>query len=121
MANAIKGEVGFRAAGADWKLLYDFNALCTIEQELEIDVEDIGAKLTSPTTIRSVFRIGLEAHHGAMTDLEAGRLIHDMGAPEAAQVIGRAFQAAFPDATAGDPASAEGKAPTRKPGTGRKP
>lgn len=117
MANAIKGEVGFEAAGSKWTLVYDFNALCTIESELDVDVDDVGARLNSPTMIRSVFRIGLEAHHGAMSDIEAGRLIHDMGAPAAAQVIAQAFQAAFPDA-AGE--SAEGNAPktARTRGTG---
>jgi len=118
MANAIKGEIGFNAAGNDWTLVYDFNALCTIEQELEVDVADVGDKLASPTMIRSVFRIGLEAKHGAMSDLEAGRLIHDLGPPMAAELIGRGFQAAFPDASAAG-ASAEGKEQPKSRGSGR--
>jgi hypothetical protein len=117
MADAIKGEVGFAAAGQNWKLVYDFNALCTIEQELDVDVADVGDKLNSPVMIRSIFRIGLEAHHGVMSDLEAGRLIHAMGAPAAAEVIGKAFQAAFPEAGAGDDTSTGGKAPRKRPGT----
>lgn len=118
MANGIKGEVGFKVAGSDWTLVYDFNALCTIEQELDVDVADVGTKLSSPSMIRSVFRIGLEAKHGGMSDLEAGRLIHDLGAQASAEVIGRAFQAAFPEAASAD-ASAEGNAPTKRGGTGR--
>lgn len=120
MAVTIKGEVGFRATEKSWTLVYDFNALCTIEEELEVDVADVGEKLSSPRMIRSIFRIGLAAHHGAMSDLEAGRLIHDMGAAEAAQVIAKAFQAAFPEAK--PDGSAEGNAPKAKShGTGRKP
>lgn len=120
MAVTIKGEVGFRATGQSWTLVYDFNALCTIEEELEVDVADVGEKLSSPKMIRSIFRIGLAAHHGAMSDLEAGRLIHDMGAAEAAQVIAKAFQAAFPEAK--DGGGTEGNEPkTKSRGTGRKP
>ncbi|MEN2749232.1 hypothetical protein [Sphingomonas sp. T9W2] len=118
MANAIKGEVPFTAAGGSFMLLYDFNALCTIEQDLEIDVADIGSKLSSASMLRSVFRIGLEAHHGAMSDIEAGRLIHDLGVEQAGEIIGKAFKAAFPDAAKGD---GEGNVPApKKPGTGRK-
>lgn len=118
MATKIKGEVSFPAAGSTWTLVYDFNALCSIEDELEVKIDDVGERLSSPSMIRSVFRIGLAAHHGVMTDLEAGRIIHDMGAAAAAQVIGEAFQAAFPPPA--EPGSAEGKAPApRKRGTGR--
>ncbi|UYY60105.1 hypothetical protein [Sphingomonas sp. S2-65] len=125
MAETIKGEVAFKAADQNWKLVYDFNALCTIEEELEVDVADIGEQLSKPTMIRSIFRIGLAAHHGALSDLEAGRLIHDMGVAEAAQVVTKAFVAAFPEAKV--VGSAGGKAPApkpkpapKKPGTGRK-
>ena len=114
MANAIKGEVAFKAAGGDFKLVYDFNALCSIEEELEVDPTELGAKLSSPGTIRTVFRIGLAAHHGAMTDLEAGRLIHSMGMQSAGETIAKAFKAAFPDADT--TASTEGKAQRKKSG-----
>lgn len=117
MANATKGEIAFTAAGGSFTLLYDFNALCTIEQDLEIDVADVGSKLSSASMLRSVFRIGLEAHHGAMSDIEAGRLIHDLGVEQAGEVIGKAFKAAFPDAA---PGGGEGNGPAKKPGTGRK-
>lgn len=116
MATKIKGEIAFDAAGSKWTLVYDFNALCTIEEELDVKVDEVGERLNSPSMIRSIFRIGLAAHHGVMTDLEAGRLIHDMGAPAAAKVIGEAFQAAFPAPS--DAPSAEGNG-RRKPGTGR--
>lgn len=117
MANATKGEIAFTAAGGSFTLLYDFNALCTIEQDLEIDVADVGSKLSSASMLRSVFRIGLEAHHGAMSDIEAGRLIHDLGVEKAGEVIGKAFKAAFPDEIL---EGGEGNVPPKKPGTGRK-
>lgn len=98
MANPLKGEIGFTVEGEPWTLLYDFNALCTIEQDLGVALQDVGDRLTSPTMIRSIFRIGLEARHGTMTDLEAGRLIHAIGVETGAELIGKAFAAAFPEA-----------------------
>jgi hypothetical protein len=116
MANPIKGEVACKIGEQEFILLYDFNALCTIEADLGVDVEQLGERLASPTMIRSIFRIGLEAKHGLMTDLEAGNLIHQLGVQPAAEVIAKAFQAAFPDPGA----SAEGKAAIpKKPGTGK--
>jgi hypothetical protein len=114
MANPIKGEVACKIGEQEFILLYDFNALCTIEADLGVDVEQLGERLASPTMIRSIFRIGLEAKHGLMSDLEAGNLIHQLGVQPAAEVIAKAFQAAFPEP------SAEGKAKTQtKTGTGK--
>jgi hypothetical protein len=54
-----------------------------------------------------------------MSDLEAGRLIHDLGVNEAAQLIARAFKAAFPEAK--DDSEQAGNAKPKNRGTGRKP
>ena len=114
MANGTKGEVAFTAAGGSFTLVYDFNALCTIESELGIDPDQLGT-ISGPSMVRSVFRVGLDARHPGMTDLEAGHLIHEIGMEKAGELIADAFKAAFPDAK---PASAEGKAPrSKKPGT----
>jgi len=110
MANGTKGEVAFNAAGGGFTLVYDFNALCTIETELGIDPDQLGT-ISGPSMVRSVFRVGLDARHPGLTDMEAGRLIHDIGMEKAGELIATAFKAAFPDAK---PASAEGKAPRAK-------
>ena len=110
MSESIKGEVAFKADDRNWKLVYDFNALCTIETELGIDPDQLGT-ISGPSMVRSVFRVGLDAHHPGLTDMEAGRLIHDIGMEKAGELIATAFKAAFPDAK---PASAEGKAPRPK-------
>jgi hypothetical protein len=114
MANPIKGEVACMVGEHEYILLYDFNALCTIEVDLGVDVEQLGERLASPTMIRSIFRIGLEARHGLMSDLEAGNLIHQLGVQPAAELIAKAFQASFPEP------SAEGKVTDqKKTGTGK--
>jgi len=121
MANKLKGEVPFTACGSDFVLVMDFNALCAIDTELDIGIDEIGAKLAgSAPTIRSVFRIGLAAKHGEMTDLEAGRLIGDMGPTRAAELLAEALKAAFPEVQTPGNGAAPGKPAPRKPGTTRK-
>ena len=58
------------------------------------------------------------AHHGRLSDIEAGNLIHQLGLEEAGALITKAFQGAFPDASAGGKAKPANKA-TRGSGRGR--
>jgi len=118
MANKLKGEVAFNACGSNFTLVMDFNALCEIDTDLGIGIDEIGAKLAgSAPTIRSVFRIGLAAKHGEMTDLEAGRLIGDIGPTKAAELLAEALQASFPEVAkpGADPRAAPGKPAPKKP------
>ncbi|WP_066486129.1 hypothetical protein [Sphingomonas sp. CCH9-F2] len=118
MANPIKGEVGFSVGEGRFTLAYDFNALCTMEGDLDVSIEDVGTKMDSISAVRTMFRIGLEAHHGRLSDIEAGNLIHQLGLEEAGALITKAFQGAFPDASAGGKAKPANKA-TRGSGRGR--
>jgi hypothetical protein len=115
MANPMKGEARFEAAGQAWVLTFSFNELVTLEEELGVKVADLGEKLgDSAKIVRTVFRICLEAQHGQMTDREAGDLISAVGPQEAALLIGKAFSAAFPKGSGGaDPRLPVG-APARK-------
>jgi hypothetical protein len=123
MANPMKGQARFEAAKKPWTLTFGFNELVSLEDELGVKVDEIGAKLgESARMVRTVFRVCLEAEHGQMTDREAGDLISEIGLQEAAQHIAKAFAAAFPSGSAEagppQPASAPArKRPTR--GTGK--
>ncbi|AHE57431.1 hypothetical protein [Sphingomonas sanxanigenens] len=94
----LKGEVAVNAGGDQFTLLLDFNALCAVETELGIDMMEIGENMRSLPTIRSLFRIALEARHGKMTDLEAGNIIQKIGVVSASELLGKAVEASFPDA-----------------------
>lgn len=119
MANKLKGEVAFTAFETSFTLVMDFNALCSIDSELGIGINEIGARLAgSPATIRSVFRIGLETKHGAMTDLEAGRIIGEVGPARASELLAQAMTAAFPEAAEGTGSPQTGK---KRTGTTAKP
>jgi hypothetical protein len=118
----MKGEARFEAAGQAWVLTFSFNELVSLEEELGVKVAELGEKLgDSARTVRTVFRICLEAQHGKMTDAAAGDLISEVGPQEAALLIGKAFTAAFPKGSGGaDPRRPVGApAPKKKArGTG---
>jgi len=114
MASKLKGEVAFTSFETPFTLVMDFNAICSIDSELGIGIDEIGEKLSgSAPTIRSVFRIGLAAKHGDMTDIEAGRIIGEIGPTRAAELLAEALTAAFPEAAKGT--GNPPKAPVRKP------
>lgn len=119
----MRGEARFEAAGQAWVITFSFNELVSLEDELGVKIAELGGKLgDSARTVRTVFRICLEAKHGVMTDSAAGDLISEIGPQEAAQLIGKAFSAAFPQGTAvadpRKPAGAPAKKRTRGTGTG---
>lgn len=122
MTNPMRGEASFELEGERYTLTFSFNELVALEDEMGVKVEDLAATLSEKArTIRTVFRICLEAKHGAMTDQEAGNLISAIGPAAAAEVVGKALAAAFPQEATPDPrkpASASAKKRTRNPGIG---
>jgi hypothetical protein len=107
MANPLKGEValppvavpGFEGGGT---VLLDFNALCTLEQELGTGVEEMGGEaLQSPAKMRQVFRVSLEEHHGKVDDRAVGKIIQALGPDVAGELMLTAFKRSFPEAAKG--------------------
>lgn len=102
MGNAIKGVVTFEAGDELYNLVFDFNAMCEIEDEFDMPVAEFGAKkVWRAKEIRSLFRIGLSRQHPEVGDEDAGNIITKIGAKRAGELIGQAFQAANPPQEAG--------------------
>jgi hypothetical protein len=108
----MKGTVPFVAEGQGYTLLLDFNALCELSGELP-DLMNGGAELKDPRHIRLVFHAALMAKHPDLTVLDAGRIIQAVGIVEAAELLGKAFNASFGEA--GEPSE---NPPKRSRGTG---
>ena len=94
MANAIKGEVSFPAGEETYTFVFDFNAICELETEIE-GGDFASADLQKPSVIRKVFCIGLQAHHPDIDEKAAGAIIHEIGPATAAEVIARSFELAY--------------------------
>lgn len=106
MANPHKGEVGFTADGREWVLRYSANALCTLEDALDMSTGEMVARLQDAggvrmTTLRAVFWAGLQDHHKDVSKERAGELMDEVGYDKAGSLIGQAFARTFPEEEAG--------------------
>lgn len=98
MANPHKGEVAFEANGETYKLVFDFNAICELEDALGVSASAIGEAIGDKlSNLRTVFRIGLSRHHN-LSDPETGDILTDIGGEKAGELIGQAFSLSFPSA-----------------------
>ena len=111
----VRGIVKFEANGATHSLQFSINALVALEDALGVGVAQIGDKLSgkdgNPVGIkdmRTLFRCGLIENWegGEPTEKQAGSIMTDIGLGRAAELIGEAFAAAFPDAV--EPVGDEG-------------
>lgn len=96
MANAARGEVTFKVGAARYTLKFSTNAICELEEHLDLGLNSIVANMERLTTVRALLWAGLRAHHPEMTISGAGELIDKCGMTEATEVIGKALTAAFP-------------------------
>lgn len=117
MANRRKGEVELVAGDDLYHLRFSTNAICSLEEELDIGINELGEKLSDPrqfriSTFRSIVRSCLTT---PVTIEQAGEIIDKVGIAEVGKAVGLAFQVAFPDAAAGE--QGNGKAATGGTGT----
>jgi tail tube GTA-gp10-like protein len=108
MANPHKGEVEFTVGKKVYTLKFSINAMCELENALGGSVVDIANTLSDPSkmgvkTMRTVFWAGLRDHHEALDEIEAGRVMDELGLVEASQLVATAFAKAFPEAQAPGP------------------
>lgn len=127
-ANAARGE----AKLGDHTLVFDFNALCALEEAMGQPVATVFASMQpgpdgeAPTvplrTFRALVWAGLQAHHPGTSEQQAGNLIQaNGGAQAAADAITAAFAAAMPEAKdGGDPQAAAGGTGSPSSPRGRK-
>ena len=96
--------VTFAAQGKTLRLRFGINALCELEEQHDIGMAEIGAKLQDKPRLgflRSVFAIGLRDEQPDMTDAEAGEIMTDIGMDQVGDLLGKALTAAFPTAKPG--------------------
>lgn len=105
MANALKGEVGFRTSdGQQHVLRFSTNAIIEIEQALDKTVLEVSQMLSDINslrmgTVRTIFWAGLRDRRVGISLSEAGEIMNDVGFGRALELIGQGFTAAFPTAS----------------------
>lgn len=102
MANPNRGEVALLVGDQEYKLSFSINAICELEDALDMPVAKVADKLNDTdnirmTMIRTVVWAALRDHHADMTVNDAGQIATDAGIPVVMEAIGRAFTLAFPE------------------------
>jgi hypothetical protein len=103
-ANPLKGEFGFTCGGVEYVLVYTVDALCALEDRLNMSVVQIGEAFGGDprlTFLRIVFHAGLHEYHPDLTPKQAGELMQAYGLEKAGNMVGTAFMAAFGEPEAG--------------------
>jgi hypothetical protein len=104
LANKNRGEVSFEANEKSYTMRFSANALCELEDVLNMGVNDVAEQMSKPKnlrikTVRGIFWAGLRDYHPEITIQQAGELIQDITLPRCLELIGKAFNLAFQDST----------------------
>lgn len=123
MANGVRGETELEVEGERYLLVLDFNALCSLEDHLDLSVADITQRLRGNirgSFLRSVLWGALQRHHEGVSEAEAGNIIQAAGVSEVLLKIWEAVNRAFPAKAEGDANAPEDppKPKRRRAGTG---
>jgi len=113
MANQNRGEVTLPVGDKEYKLAFSVNALCELEDALDMPVAKIGELLNDSAnlrmgTVRKVIWAALRDHHEEIDLKEAGKLATDI--PLVMSKIGEAFRLAFPSGGGNDSRPPKAKA-----------
>ena len=124
MTNPIRGEVPLACGARTYTLVFDFNALCTLESALNKKANEIVQMLAGEVSgdmVRTLVWAGLQEYWPEVELRQAGRVVGEAGVQTCLDKVIESFRLAFPrpeDANATeDPPKSPAKA--RKVGTGK--
>ena len=123
MANPSKGEVALEAGGKAYKLCFSANALCELEDALDMPIEQIGVALSDPKlrrikTVRACLWAGLTEFQPDITIKQAGEIVQELSLVKAMVLVGEAMTLAFPEQASGVPDPQTPGGPKAASGTG---
>ena len=97
MSNSMRGAVAFTVNGEERIIRFSTNAMCRYQDAAgETLMQAVDALQKAPDDMRRLRALFLAGVPGIKSEDEAGDLMDDLGLMEASQLIGRAFEAAFP-------------------------
>lgn len=120
MANPHRGHVDLTAGGVVYRLVFNNNAICELENLMDKPAQAIFEGLGNPGeirigVIRNLLWAGLREHHEELTLKDVSRVIDECGLAEAFEVVQEAIMLAFPPA---DEPADDRPTKRRKAGTG---
>lgn len=112
MANPHRGSVALQVGDRAYTLSFSVNAICELEDALDMPVAGIVNLLNEPervrmSSVRTIIWAALRDHHDEVDEKAAGEIATEVGVPTVMEKIGEAFSLAFP--------AQEGKGKPRPP------
>ncbi|MFC0246791.1 GTA-gp10 family protein [Falsochrobactrum ovis] len=101
MANHYRGSVALQVGDQAYTLSFSVNALCELEDLLNLPVAKIAATMNDAedvriSTVRALVWGALRDHHSEIDLKGAGDIASTAGIPACMEAIGQAFRLAFP-------------------------
>lgn len=134
MANKFRGEADLEftrevegeTRPAKFKLVFDANAFCEIEDLTGMNLGGLMDAMSDPKklsfrTLRAMVLGGLSRHHPELELADAGDIISDAGMEETMAALMGAFSSAMPTKKGKAPGEVKPPARKSKSGTGTKP
>ena len=92
----------------EYKLAFDFNALCLAEKEVGPLGNVIGEmSAVSLTVVRALFWAGLQKHHPEVSLTDAGDIAQELGFGPVGEAVGKGIKSAFSKAPKGNRKAAQ--------------
>jgi hypothetical protein len=106
MANPHRGQVAFKAGDKEYTLSFSINAMCELEDHLELSINQIANKVQDPSQmkmsyLRAIIWAALQDNHPDIDLKTAGAIASEAGAVAVMDAIKACFVAAFPELEAG--------------------
>ncbi|MBN8959078.1 MAG: gene transfer agent family protein [Rhizobiales bacterium] len=102
MANPHRGEVAFKAGERELKLSFSANAMCELEDALDMGIPEVGQLMQAGRLrvkhARALFWAALRDHHSDIDMIGAGKLMTEAGIQKSMDAVAGALAAALPDA-----------------------
>ena len=103
MANPHRGQVALHVGDQTFMLSFSVNAICALEDALDLPIAKIIERLEDPenvrmSLVRQVIWSAMQDHHPDVDLMEAGRIASEAGALTALEKASAAIGLAFPAA-----------------------
>jgi hypothetical protein len=118
--SSATGEVGFEADGKRYTLCFSVNAICELEDALDISFEEIRTFKKKTKLGRAMFWAAMTDNHPDLTLKDAGKIMAAVGDTRSSELVMQAFSLAFPQ-VGNVPLDGKAKPAGRRAPTGNQP
>jgi hypothetical protein len=112
MANKFRGEVKLTAGEKEFTLVYDCNAVCALEQALNLSMTEFAQRTAAGrlgfTGARALLWAGMLQKHASTTLAKCGDIVDEVGIKQITETCWDGLKHVFPELEAGNAEAAVG-------------